>query len=389
MLPNLSFTHPVVETYESNGNQARLSTAQLFIPWNTFKNFRSTQIMITGIEIENFKGVGDRIRLDMRPITLLFGGNSSGKSTCIHALHYAREIFLQGNLDPKETTVGGKFIDLGGFKSLVHGRDLTRAVKIRIDMQLDEGLISQALGRGMINIQTINKYVGSKSRSLLKPNALKTAAVELTVSWNTMQECAYISSHKTFLNGELFADVTIDSSLRDIALTTNKEHPVLAKLSGTLEPEDQQKEVDPENNPTFLSHAQDAFEKVMTNRSSRGLPLQITDPFSNKDRRCIYDFVSEKNVSRNVSFPAIKKLKGQTRGDYHEVSRFASAFTRSLWKLIFGPCYFLKTHLKSLLYLGRFEKRLHETSNHHPYLMNLAGHLAWVLGMHFRTVMTS
>ena len=41
---------------------------------------------ITAIEIENFKGISDRVRVDLKPITLLFGANSAGKSTILHAL---------------------------------------------------------------------------------------------------------------------------------------------------------------------------------------------------------------------------------------------------------------------------------------------------------------
>ena len=48
---------------------------------------------LTRIEIENFKGIGKRQIIDLRPITLLFGPNSAGKSTVLHALHYAAEIF--------------------------------------------------------------------------------------------------------------------------------------------------------------------------------------------------------------------------------------------------------------------------------------------------------
>ena len=55
--------------------------------------------MITGITIENFKGIRERVKLDFRPITLLFGANSAGKSTILHALHYAREVFERHNLD--------------------------------------------------------------------------------------------------------------------------------------------------------------------------------------------------------------------------------------------------------------------------------------------------
>ena len=43
--------------------------------------------MITAIEIENFKGVRDRVRVELKPITLIFGANSSGKSTILQALH--------------------------------------------------------------------------------------------------------------------------------------------------------------------------------------------------------------------------------------------------------------------------------------------------------------
>lgn len=74
---------------------------------------------LTRIEIENFKGIGSRQKIDLRPITLLFGPNSAGKSTILQALHYLREILERGNVDPDRTIAGG-LIDLGGFATLVH-----------------------------------------------------------------------------------------------------------------------------------------------------------------------------------------------------------------------------------------------------------------------------
>ena len=47
---------------------------------------------ITSITIENFKGIGDAVTIPIRPITLLFGKNSAGKSTVLQALRYLREI---------------------------------------------------------------------------------------------------------------------------------------------------------------------------------------------------------------------------------------------------------------------------------------------------------
>ena len=46
---------------------------------------------ITSITIENFKGIGDAVTIPIRPITLLFGKNSSGKSTVLQALRYMHE----------------------------------------------------------------------------------------------------------------------------------------------------------------------------------------------------------------------------------------------------------------------------------------------------------
>ena len=54
---------------------------------------------ITSITIENFKGIGDAVTIPIRPITLLFGKNSSGKSTVLQALRYMHEICERYDLE--------------------------------------------------------------------------------------------------------------------------------------------------------------------------------------------------------------------------------------------------------------------------------------------------
>jgi hypothetical protein len=56
-------------------------------------------------------------------VTLLFGPNSAGKSTIIHAIHYAHAVLESSNPDVGRTRLGGD-IDLGGFANLVHDHDL-------------------------------------------------------------------------------------------------------------------------------------------------------------------------------------------------------------------------------------------------------------------------
>src|ERR1700737_4930149 len=98
---------------------------------------------LSRIEIKNFKGIGKRQAIDLKPITLLFGPNSVGKSTILQALHYVREILERGNIDP-DVTIAGGLIDLGGFATLVHNHELDRVVRLKLSLDLsgeqDEGL---------------------------------------------------------------------------------------------------------------------------------------------------------------------------------------------------------------------------------------------------------
>ena len=52
---------------------------------------------ITAIEFENFQSIERKTRIEFKPITLLFGPNSAGKSAVFDALELLRVI-----LDPNE-----------------------------------------------------------------------------------------------------------------------------------------------------------------------------------------------------------------------------------------------------------------------------------------------
>src|ERR1700739_2604898 len=99
--------------------------------------------MITAIEIENFKGVAERVRVALKPITLLFGPNSGGKSTVLHAIHYAREVLIRRNLDADRTETGGAFVALGGFACFVHKHDRRRRVGLRFDLDLTDTVLPE------------------------------------------------------------------------------------------------------------------------------------------------------------------------------------------------------------------------------------------------------
>jgi predicted ATPase len=76
--------------------------------------------MLKAIELENFKAFGERNRIDLAPITLIFGENSAGKSSILQAmslLKQTRQSRESGALLLPRTE--GGIVDLGGFQELL------------------------------------------------------------------------------------------------------------------------------------------------------------------------------------------------------------------------------------------------------------------------------
>lgn len=96
--------------------------------------------MLRALEIENFKGVASRQRVEFAPISLLFGPNSGGKSTVLQALLYAHEVLATGQADIDRTELGGQAVDLGGFARLVHQHDFRRTIRLRVEFATAGGL---------------------------------------------------------------------------------------------------------------------------------------------------------------------------------------------------------------------------------------------------------
>lgn len=76
--------------------------------------------MITGLHIGNFKAFKETQRIPVRPLTLLFGANSAGKSSALHGLLAGAHALKTGDLDVRNTAMGGDVLDLGGFDQFAH-----------------------------------------------------------------------------------------------------------------------------------------------------------------------------------------------------------------------------------------------------------------------------
>ena len=85
--------------------------------------------MLTAIRTGNFKAFADVQQIPLRPLTLIYGQNSSGKSSTIHSLILARHALDTGELDVHRTSIGGESVDLGGFRQYIHRREANRRME--------------------------------------------------------------------------------------------------------------------------------------------------------------------------------------------------------------------------------------------------------------------
>ena len=190
--------------------------------------------LVTAVEIENFKGIGNPVRIDLRPVTLLFGRNSAGKSTVLHALCYAHDILSHRSVDARKTELGGDQVDLRGFRNFVHGHDLDRAVRLRFELNLAGWQPSEWL---LKNSKHVKEEEDSERIESLDPvSSAESAWVALAVKWSRFDEKPVLASYEVGVNGSLFGRIQTDNFF-DISLGLNPSHALIESVS-QAEPEE-------------------------------------------------------------------------------------------------------------------------------------------------------
>ena len=90
--------------------------------------------MIKNFYIGNFKAFGKTQKIPIKPITLIFGPNSSGKSSILQSLLFAQHINKTGNLDVHKTE-SGEF-DLGGFPYYMYNHNPNNILTLGFDFTM-------------------------------------------------------------------------------------------------------------------------------------------------------------------------------------------------------------------------------------------------------------
>ena len=97
--------------------------------------------MLTKLHLKNFKAWKDTGSIRLAPLTVIFGANSSGKSSLGHLLLALKQTAL--STDRKRALhLGddGTLIDLGTFADCLHGHDLTNSLEFELSWNLPKML---------------------------------------------------------------------------------------------------------------------------------------------------------------------------------------------------------------------------------------------------------
>jgi hypothetical protein len=94
---------------------------------------------VKAIRLENFMAFADTGWIELRPITLLFGRNSSGKSAIIRALRLLRQNLDQPADAPYTLRLNSEYgVRLGGYIETVHGRDTDQVMRFHFRCSVPE-----------------------------------------------------------------------------------------------------------------------------------------------------------------------------------------------------------------------------------------------------------
>jgi predicted ATPase len=307
---------------------------------------------LTAIELENFKGVGGRIRVELAPITLLFGANSAGKSTILQALQYMREVLERRNANPDRTIHGGEFVDLGGFRNLVHQRDPTRAISIKLEIELNRASLPDLVPDAFDEWQTSDDSVWEFSNLLQETKErTKSVSIELKIGWSSVRQAALVIGYEAGLNGEWLVRIESGEDGRDAGIKINSKNPVLMRYR-TQDQIDLDRELLADIEPDAGINSDDEIDDSSNHAYSLwpGIKYALNEVEIKGAAQGFRQWLTTVEGALPKLEPLLYVPTGEARGT--DAVYIAREFTSFLSTVVVGPGVLIRNQLRKLRYVG-------------------------------------
>jgi hypothetical protein len=189
--------------------------------------------LITHLSLANFKAFRNEQSVPLRPITLVFGANSSGKSSLLHALLLLHHGIETGDWDTARTLLGGTSVDLGGYHNYGHRHEASEPVLIGASIAKGKALIVPADPVDHLSDEgedPLNEYTGLGVEIELGHDAGST--------WHPSQ-APFPTRLRVTSDGHLFFDASVDGYAHDPYFryrleALNVRAPFLQKVMGDV-----------------------------------------------------------------------------------------------------------------------------------------------------------
>lgn len=291
------------------------------------------------LHVGNFKAFADTQRIPLKPITLVFGPNSAGKSSFIHSLALAHEAQFgrdkqgRARLDVHHTGVGGSAIDLGGFRQFVHRGQLRKGVEWGAEITvagLDEDKRFRQLAQVLqpVNQVRLNLFLGIELDDQDRPRAGAEPRVEAAEILADGEELLRMSRRRG-------TNETQGDTLRMDRLAS--DHPVFRQLvAAIIETNTTSSEMRSEDVEGANAAIADLLPTLLV-RVEQFFPSSVEAP-------------SAEGAETSAAQMLFALSKGNRQEDLAQAVRFL--LPRTLNDLVKGLAEILSAELKQLQYLG-------------------------------------
>ena len=93
--------------------------------------------MFSNLRLHNFRGFSSEQNIPVKPITLIYGANSSGKSSILKSILLMKQTLENGSLEPNLITKG-LYADVGNFKDFINNQDIDKKYAIRFEFKISD-----------------------------------------------------------------------------------------------------------------------------------------------------------------------------------------------------------------------------------------------------------
>lgn len=143
------------------------------------KNYHNSKIKRFGFN--NFKPYGEKVQsFSKKPITLIYGPNSIGKSSFIHINAYNNFIHKTQNFNLENTNMFGDEINLGGFSKFIHKRNKNNILKLEYEFEDCSEAIIDFLGLssyGQFELDALSKFSIQDIEEIIKKSKYYTTEI--------------------------------------------------------------------------------------------------------------------------------------------------------------------------------------------------------------------